>query len=109
MKGVFESMETLEFDRENSVIIKNSDFSQINIDLGNTTENIKSAAPKIEQDIQTIPVPQNENLNPEEKQKFENIHISEVQDCKFQTLDESYSDTFVKYYINDRKEISSEY
>ncbi len=94
MKGIYESKETLDYDRENSVIIKNSEFSQINIDSGNET--IKSAAPQIEQDVQTIPVPQNDNLNPEEIRKFENINISEVHDCKFQTLDESYSDTFVK-------------
>ena len=106
---MFEFDEAVDLDRENPVNQNNSEFSQINIDLENRKENISIQAPEIEKEVQSIPVPQNENINREEQNKFENIHKSNLQDGKFQTLDESYSDTFVKYYINIRKEISSEF
>ena len=97
MKGSYESKETLDFDKENSVIIKNSEFSQINIDLRNSSEDSKSAAPEIVKNDQTNPASQINPINPDENSHGENKQDPEIQVSKYETLDESYSDTFVQY------------
>jgi hypothetical protein len=112
MKGLYESKDSIELDKENSIVndkMKTEEFSQIDINLkGKTGENKSAAAAENQKKDQPNAIENNPD-NIVNNQEGINKEIVVPKRFKYETLDESYLDTFVINRINNRKEILIEF
>lgn len=98
MKGFYESKESVELDKENSIIInkqKTEEFSQINIDFKESTEDDKSAGAEIQPIDQSRSVINRNEQNSIQNPQVNNNEESTRKSSTYETLDESYGETFV--------------
>jgi hypothetical protein len=97
MKGFYESKESTELDKENSITNnkqKSEEFSQIHLDVKDSTEDNKAPAEEIPKGERT-----NQVENSLKNQQQENQDESLQKSMRYETLDESYSETFVNFLI----------
>jgi len=113
MKGNHRSKDSLELDKENSIInnkLNTEEFSQIDIDMkGKNNENL-SAPAEIQRNEQ-VNIIENNPDKISNNQKQIQSEVLTTSSSKYETLDESYIDTFViiKIKIKIRKEIFIEF
>ncbi len=110
MKG-HKSRDSIELDKENSIIndkLKTEEFSQIDIEIkGKNDEDLRAPA-EIQRNEQVNIIENNPDKILNNQQQIKN-EVPASNSSKYETLDESYMDTFVIIKIKIRKEIFIEF